>query len=128
VSARWSTSVFDFLVDECLVEGACWRPSADVHRTQAGWVIKLDLAGVQPDDVSVELEGRRLIVRGCRRDTMISEGYEPYLMEISYSKFERSFDLPMITDLEELDVRATYRDGMLCIAVDTGKGDGRERA
>ncbi len=28
-----------------------WQPRVDVHRTQDGWLIKVELAGVRPDEI-----------------------------------------------------------------------------
>src|SRR5437773_6273906 len=73
---------------------AAWCPAADLYRTPSGWLVKLDLAGVQPGDVHVRVEGRHLIVSGSRRDCSLSEGCRHYHMEISYSHFQRRLELP----------------------------------
>src|SRR5687767_5315842 len=88
----------------------CWAPSVDVYRTRDGWLVKFDLAGVRPEDVALAVEGRCLKLRGSRRDYCLEEGCHQFVMEISYSHFERGVELP-----EELD-RATmtteFREGM----------------
>src|SRR5207248_523029 len=93
----------------------CWRPAADVHRTREGWLVKLDLAGVHPEDVSVTAQGRQLTVRGTRKDWCLGEGCSCYVMEIAYSRFERTFTIPC--DLEGARVTAEYREGMLLIQI-----------
>ncbi|QJW35516.1 Hsp20/alpha crystallin family protein [Cellulosimicrobium protaetiae] len=46
-----------------------YAPAADVYREGDDLVARFDLPGVDPErDVTVELEGRRLVVRGERRD------------------------------------------------------------
>jgi HSP20 family protein len=94
-----------------------WRPAADVHRTRAGWLIKLDLAGVHPQDVSLTVSGNRLTVRGVRKDWSLGEGCSCYVMEIAYSHFERTFAIP--ADLERARITAEQREGMLLIHVET---------
>lgn len=94
---------------------AAWRPPADVYGTPQGWLVKLDLAGVRPEDVHVSVQGRRLTVQGTRRDWCVGEGCSCYLMEISYSHFERTLELP--AECDGADVRAEYRDGMLLIRI-----------
>jgi HSP20 family protein len=94
---------------------AAWQPSADVYRTRTGWLIKLDLAGVRPEDVQVSVSGNRLTVRGSRRDWCLEEGCCHYQMEISYSQFERSITLP--DDLQRARLGAEYRHGLLLIDV-----------
>jgi HSP20 family protein len=103
-----------FPVAEMARAGA-WQPSADVYRTGQGWLVKLDLAGVRPEDVQVSVQGNRLTVCGTRRDWSLQEGYSHYQMEIAYSSFERSLTLPC--ELEHAHVSAEHRHGMLLIEV-----------
>lgn len=72
----------------------CWTPAADIYRTRGGWLVKLEVAGVQPDDVEVEVSGRALMIRGVRRDIDTSQCVECYQMELVYSHFERRIELP----------------------------------
>src|SRR5262249_7421646 len=96
-------------------QDCCWQPPADVYRGTSRWVIKFDLAGVRPEDISVSVHGRRLTVRGCRRDSFVSEGCQPFLLEIAYSQFERSIELPC--NLEPAHIATEYRDGMLFVTI-----------
>jgi len=93
-----------------------WRPAADVYRTNHGWLIKLDVAGVRPGDIRVVVEGRSLTVVGQRRDSMVRRGLASYSLEISYNRFERSISLP--TDVESCAVRTEFEEGMLLIWLD----------
>ena len=36
----------------------CWRPATDVYQTPQGWLLKFDLAGVRPEEISVGICGR----------------------------------------------------------------------
>jgi HSP20 family protein len=103
-----------------------WRPAADVYQTRRGWLVKLDLAGVRPEDVRVEVQGRQLRIRGSRRDCAIEEGCQYYQMEIAYSSFERILEMPC--DLEPTNVSTDYRDGMLLVLIRTeAPGDPQQR-
>jgi HSP20 family protein len=95
---------------------ATWQPPADVYRTPRGWLVKLDLAGVRPEDVEVSAAGCHLTVRGARRDWCVEEACSHYQMEISYSRFERTLELPC--DLDRARVSAEHRHGMLLIRID----------
>ncbi len=96
---------------------APWQPSADIYRTRDGWLLKLDLAGVRSEDVTVSIQGRRVSVSGVRRDSFLEEGSSYYSMEISYSRFERSFEMP--ADLEAARVTIAARDGLLLVRMIT---------
>jgi len=92
-----------------------WKPSADVYACRRGWLVKFDLAGVRHQDIEVAVAGPRISVRGERRDWTIEEGQRYHSMEICYSRFERSIDLPI--NLERCQVETEYRDGMLLVRV-----------
>src|SRR5262249_17219375 len=93
-----------------------WRPAADVYRTpDRGWRVKFDLAGVRPEDVQLEADGPRLTLRGSRRDCAREKGCSYYRMEIAYSRFERTLELPC--DVGRARVSTDYRDGMLLVHI-----------
>ena len=94
---------------------AQWQPSVDVCRDRRKWLVKLELAGVQPEDVKVSTRGRVLTVSGVRRDSSVTQGRTFYSMEISYNRFERSIELPL--DLDRSEIRTEYRDGMFLLEI-----------
>lgn len=97
----------------------CWRPSVDVYHGTDAWLLKFDLAGVLPSDIQLTMRGRRLTVAGVRRDTTIMAGRRAYSMEIAYSRFERSVELPF--ELESVEMATEYRDGMFMITIRAGE-------
>lgn len=92
-----------------------WRPSVDVYRTRGGWLLKFDLAGVRPDDISVRVQGCRITVSGVRRDWVAEEGASYYSMEIAYNRFERTIDLPC--GFSDPQIAVEGRDGLLIVRV-----------
>jgi HSP20 family protein len=95
----------------------------DVYRARNGWILKFDLAGVQVQDVTVKVSGRRVSVEGVRRDSIVEEGCSYYVMEISYDRFERTLEMP--SDLDGARVSVEARDGILLVRMITeGKENG----
>ena len=94
-----------------------WSPRADVYHSKYGWLIKFDLAGVRPEDITTSFDGSRLSVSGIRRDLFVEQGYNSYSMEISYSRFERTIKL--FSEKRPASVSTEYRDGMLLVKVTT---------
>ena len=94
---------------------AHWSPSVDIYQLRDGWLVKFDLAGVNRSDLNLTASGRRLTLRGRRRDWCIEEGAacSAYSMEIMYSDFQRTVELP--GDVEALRITTDYRDGMLLV-------------
>jgi HSP20 family protein len=101
------------------LDAAGWSPPVDIYRLDDGWLLKFDLAGVRRNDIQVSIRGRQLIVRGQRRDWVVEErrSCRAYSMEITYSQFERTVELPC--ELEPLPMALEYRDGMLLVRLDT---------
>lgn len=93
--------------------GRVWRPAADVYRTQDGWIVKVDLAGVSADDLKIIIEGRALTISGCRRDTFFGEGVTYHQLEITYSRFEKTLRFPC--SIEGASILRDYRDGLLIL-------------
>ncbi len=102
-----------------MAETAIWQPLLDIYELRDGWLLKADLAGVRPNEVTVSLSGRRVTIRGLRRDWSVEEGCSHYRMEISYSQFERTIELP--SDPGPSALKTEYRDGMLLIRIRRGQ-------
>lgn len=92
-----------------------WQPAVDVYRTDEGYVARFELAGVRREDVTVEVSHTRLTVRGSRRDRLIEDRVTHVRMEISYSSFERSVELPDRLDTSRIET--DMQDGMLVVRV-----------
>jgi HSP20 family protein len=97
-------------------QAAVWQPSADIYKSPDGWILKFDLAGVRLEDVSALVSRNRVTVSGIRRDWMLEDSsWCHYSMEISYSRFERTIELP--EDLTSARFRLDYRDGILLVRI-----------
>ena len=92
-----------------------WKPPADVYRAPWGWIVKFDLAGVRLQDVQAHIGPHGVAVTGVRRDYLLEEGCSQYSMEISYSRFERTIELP--GDLSKASFQLEYRDGLLIVRI-----------
>src|SRR5262249_41002119 len=94
-----------------------WQPRADVYRMPGGWLVRLELAGVCPEDVHLIAQNATLVVQGTRRDECAREGLDCHLLEISYSRFERVVDLPGM--MEPVAITTFYVNGMLTVRIVT---------
>ena len=93
--------------------GRLWNPAADVYRSEDGWIVKVDLAGVCADELQLEIDEANLRIRGCRRDTFFREGLAYQQMEITYSRFEKTIQFPCA--IEASSLAHDYHDGFLII-------------
>lgn len=94
----------------------CLRPNTDVYfdRLAQAVVVKLELAGVDPAKVALEIEDGVLAVRGARVDKRHPEAVYQQ-MEIDYGRFERLVSLP--PDADAGRASAAYNDGFLEIVI-----------
>ncbi len=68
------------------------------------------------EDVHIRVNGRTVTVSGVRRDCMMDDiGCRHYSMEITYSRFERSIELP--DEIGTARVGVDYRDGILFVRI-----------
>ena len=89
-----------------------FRPAADFYETAQGLVLRLELAGVKPDSLSLSLAGQELVVKGRRQPP--PEDIRRFIrLEMGFGAFERSFILPIPIDPQ--GVQARFLDGILII-------------
>ena len=94
-----------------------FSPAAEVHRDGDDAVIRVELPGVSTDDVTVEVKGRHLVIRGSRRYQREerSEQSGRRFSEFRYGSFTRSFRLAPNVTAEA--VSASYDAGVLTVRV-----------
>lgn len=95
--------------------GRLWNPAADVYRSEDGWIVKVDLAGICSDDLELAIDQSSLRIRGCRRDTFYKKGFTYQQMEITYSRFEKTIHFPC--SIEEASLAHDYHDGFLIVSL-----------
>ena len=89
-----------------------WLPSADVYETEKTLVVKFELPGVEGEDVTMVVDGNRLIVRGEKRrgDGAVRTG-KYHCMERGYGKFKRVVHITSPVNTRE--AQAVLADGVL---------------
>jgi HSP20 family protein len=92
-----------------------WMPSVDIAEEEDQYVVKVELPGVNKEDVKIVLESNILTVRGEKKAEKESRNKNYHRMERTYGSFQRSFTLP--TTVTNDDIDATYKDGILSITL-----------
>ena len=92
-----------------------WRPAMDVFETDDMMIIRMEIAGVPKESLSIELHGNTLVINGKRSDQWNRQGRAFRQMEIQYGTFCRR--LPVDESCEADRIEAQYKDGMLEIKV-----------
>ncbi len=91
------------------------QPLADMHETDTGLEISMELPGLKPQDIDLTLRGDALVVSGEKADhTERSEGAYR-VSERRFGRFERSFLLPPGADRNAIE--AQVADGLLKVTI-----------
>src|SRR3954454_25225488 len=95
-----------------LTQSRTFTPEVDVYYCgkPARAIVKVAIAGIDPDDVSLEIRGRQLVISGERR-AQEAEGRLYQQIEIAHGPFKRVVELS--ADVEAQRANATYDDGVL---------------
>jgi HSP20 family protein len=88
-----------------------FRPAADLYETPEGLVLRMEIPGTAREDLGIDLVGQQLIIRGQRRPAPPADTHRVLLYEITYGRFERTFQIPLAIDPEK--VQAHYENGVL---------------
>jgi HSP20 family protein len=92
-----------------------WAPSCDISETDQEYRVHAELPGVKKDDVHVTLEDGVLTIQGQRREEKQETRAKLHRRELSYGSFLRRFTMP--DDADESKIDATFKDGMLNVAI-----------
>ncbi len=90
-------------------ERADWTPAADIYETESGYMIAMDLPGIDREALELDVDDNRLVVRGVRA---INESKQ-HRSERPRGKFLRTFSVPGSVD--QAKIGADYKDGVLQI-------------
>lgn len=91
------------------------RPAVDVDENDKAYVVSVELPGVRPEDVGVELENGVLTVHGEKKSEREEKSGKRRWIERSFGAFHRSFTLPANAIAER--VEAKFRDGILTVTL-----------
>jgi HSP20 family protein len=92
-----------------------WRPDADTYETATTVEIMVDLAGVEDDDLEVQLFEDVLVVEGRRQLPSCQEGAVYHAAGIRQGPFRVELALPAPVDAERVEAR--YDRGLLRITL-----------
>ena len=97
------------------VPSVAWMPRADVMRTGDDLVLHLEVPGIKPEDVDIQVTDGVLTVHGERKHEETKEGEDYILRERAFGTFERTMVLPEGVDPKS--ITADYHDGVLEVHV-----------
>ena len=87
-------------------------------------VVKADLAGMEIEEIGLEIRGRQLLIAGERR-AQEAEGQLYQQIEIEHGPFRRAVELG--ADVVPESAEATYNDGILTVVIPLAQPDDQVR-
>lgn len=96
-------------------QGESWKPPVDIREDNSNLILRMEIPGVDEKDIDLKLEGLVLTIKGERKNTLESDGYNVYQIESYYGPFSRSFALPGTVDPEKIS--AQFKNGVLTITL-----------
>lgn len=88
-----------------------WSPQMDIYETAEEVIIRAEIAGVDKENLQVEINNRAVQISGTRSETTRDPRGTYRLAEIQYGSFERILYLPAPIDTEV--VTSSYVNGFL---------------
>jgi HSP20 family protein len=90
-------------------------PSLDLSETDTTVEVRMDLPGIKPKDIDIQLNGHVLTITGTRDEEREEKGRTFHRVERRSGHFSRSLTLPC--PVAESEVAAEYHDGVLSITL-----------
>lgn len=105
VSREWDGNLpsFDF------------RPAVDLSETDGTLEIKMDMPGIKPEEVSIEVVGNSIRISGERKEEKEQKGKTWHRVQRATGQFSETVTLPC--PIKEDQVQAEFHDGVLVVTL-----------
>jgi HSP20 family protein len=90
-------------------------PPLELSETNGEVRVQIDVPGMKPDDIDIEIVGNTLTVSGERKEEKEDKGRTYHRVERRSGEFSRSITLPC--EVKEDSVDARYHDGVLVVVM-----------
>lgn len=88
-----------------------WNPAADLYETKDNYIFKMEVPGVEKDQIDIQYHDNTLTVKGERHQDSDIKEENVHRMERFVGSFSRSFTLPAEADAAKIN--AALKDGIL---------------
>lgn len=92
-----------------------WAPRLNLSETEDKYEVSLDLPGMTPENIDIELKQGELWITGTRQGEKQENGKAWHRVERFYGEFRRVVRLG--EDVDPENIMAEYTDGVLTISV-----------
>lgn len=97
------------------VRAVAYQPQINVSGGNNNYEIELEVPGLTEKDLSVEVQGDMLLIKGEKQESEETKDKQFYRVERRYGKFQRTLALPQ--DANADDITAELKNGVLKLAI-----------
>ncbi|MGF1669646.1 MAG: Hsp20/alpha crystallin family protein [Balneolaceae bacterium] len=90
-----------------------WSPNTDLTEDDDKFIVKMDIPGMNKDNIEVNYQDNRLIITGERKEEEEEEKKDFIRKERYHGSFYRSFTLPKA--IKEDQIKAKFKEGVLTV-------------
>lgn len=94
---------------------AGYQPQINVSGSDNSYEIELEVPGLSEQDISVEVQGDMLLIKGEKQEQDENKDKHFYRVERRYGRFQRTLSLPQ--DANADDITATLKNGVLRLGI-----------
>lgn len=99
---------------------ATLHPLIDLYETDDSLVFKIDLPGINPDEVLIKVYDDIVIIEGIKREINDEGRFKYICMERTFEGFRRVIKMPVTVNT--LSGKASYNDGVVTLSFPKMKG------
>ena len=104
--------MFDDMVGSSTMD---WSPALDVSETDQAFQVRLEVPGIAPDQIDIQVDGDALVIAGEKKECFEESGKGCFHKETRYGQFSRRVSLPEGVDREQIS--ADSSNGVLTITL-----------
>ena len=115
-------NIFDYVFGErsqSTQSATGWTPRVAINETLASYELVMELPGVDPSNVSIEMNDNQLEIIGARDAVELAEGETSLRDERKHGSFSRKFEFKQPVNNEEIS--AAFKHGLLNVSLPKSK-------
>lgn len=98
---------------------ADWAPRVSINETETDYELVMELPGVDPGNVSIEMNDNQLEIAGTRDAVELAEGETSLRDERQHGSFSRKFGFKQPVDNDSIS--ASFKHGLLSVSLPKAK-------
>jgi HSP20 family protein len=112
---RLSAELFQHVGPDAPRIASLLRPSLDISEDGRGYTIRVELPGLELENISIDVDGQTLVLRGQKLRERVADDEGYHCAERSYGTLQRVLSLPDDADGDAIDAR--FKNGVLTLRI-----------